>query len=159
MVAYMLGADRGEGRWMFDSLDTIKADAKQTDGAFGVVEFREFEGSGPPLHIHHRFAQGFFVLSGEIAFSIGDERMEASPGTWVFVPPGVPRAWICRSSEARVLSITAPGGFEAFYRDVGTSVEGLDQLPAKAEPDIDTLVPIAASYGVDIVGPPIAGRD
>ena len=39
MKPYVLGRDAGEAIWMFDALDTIKADAERTGGGFSVVEF------------------------------------------------------------------------------------------------------------------------
>jgi quercetin dioxygenase-like cupin family protein len=144
----------GDALWMFDSLDTIKASSEQTDGRFAVVEFLEFEGSGPPTHVHARTV-GIYVLEGNVTFSIGGERTEAVTGSWICAPPGVELAWTCRSTPTRMLAVTAPAGFEDFYREVGLPVTDRTQLPAITEPDVGALIAIAAKHDVTIVGPPL----
>jgi hypothetical protein len=41
MKPYVLGRGEGEPIWMFDSLDTIKADAERTSGDFSVEQDTE----------------------------------------------------------------------------------------------------------------------
>lgn len=154
MKATTLPPDGGEALWMFDSLDTIKANSKQTDGRFAVVEFLGFEGSGPPTHVHARTV-GIYLLEGEVTFSIGGELTEAVTGSWICAPPGVELAWTCRSAQTRMLAITAPGGFEDFYRDLGIPVTDRTHLPEKTEPDVGALIGVAAKHDVTIVGPPL----
>jgi quercetin dioxygenase-like cupin family protein len=156
MKAYTIEPDAGDARWMFDSLDTIKADAEQTDGRFAAIEFLAFEDSGPPMHVYDQAAAGLYVLDGEFTFSVDGERSDAVAGTWIFVPPGVERAWICRSKTARILSIVTPAGFEGFYREVGQAVHDRRQLPARSEPDVEALMATAAEHGARIVGPPLS---
>jgi quercetin dioxygenase-like cupin family protein len=154
MKPYWLARDEGDAMWMFDSLDVIKADSDQTAGGFSVVEFRDFEGSSVPLHVNDHWDSGFYVVDGDYTFVIGNDVVAASPGTWLFVPRDTPRAWRCTSAQGRVLHITAPGGFEGFYRHVGEPVTDRTRLPAATEPDVEALSGAAAQYGIAIVGPP-----
>jgi quercetin dioxygenase-like cupin family protein len=154
MKPYSMVREEGDAVWMFDALDTIKADSDQTDGRFSVVEFLDFKGSSVPLHLNERWDRGFYVLDGEYVFVIGDETVPASPGTWVFVPRNTPHAWRCDSAEGRLLNLTVPGGFENFYRQVGENVTDRTQLPPRREPDVEALAKTASQHGVTIVGPP-----
>jgi quercetin dioxygenase-like cupin family protein len=154
MKPYSLAREEGDAVWMFDALDTIKADAGQTDGRFSVVEFLDFEGSSVPLHVNDRWDRGFYVLDGEYVFVVGDETVPASAGTWVFVPRNTRHAWRCASAEGRLLNLTVPGGFEEFYRKVGERVTDRTQLPPRREPDVEALSETASQHGVAIVGPP-----
>jgi mannose-6-phosphate isomerase-like protein (cupin superfamily) len=154
MKPYALGREEGEAIWMFDSLDTIKADAEQTGGGFTVVEFLDFEGSSVPLHVNGRWDTGFYILDGEYTFVIADDTVAVSPGAWVYVPRRTPHAWRCDSAGGRLLNVTVPGGFEGFYRQAGESVPDRSQLPARREPDVQALSSTAAQYGIEIVGPP-----
>ena len=155
MKAYWLRPEHGDARWMFDSVDTIKADASQTGGAYALVHFREFKGSGPPHHVHSSFDNGLYILDGTFTFSVGENTFTADAGTWVFVPRDVPRTWRCESEEGHMLSFTTPAGFEEFYREVGPALTEADALPARSEIDSEVIVPIASRYGTSIVGPPI----
>jgi hypothetical protein len=64
MKPYSLLPDQGEAIWMFDSLDTIKADADHTGGGFAVAEFLDLEGSSVPLHVNDGWDRGFYILEG-----------------------------------------------------------------------------------------------
>lgn len=128
MKAYVRGREEGEAVWMFDSLDTIKADAERTGGGFSVVGFLDFEGSSVPLHVNDRWDTGFYILAGEYSFVIANETVAASPGARVYVPRRIPHAWRCDSTEGRLLNVTAPGGFEGFYREAGESVPGSNTI-------------------------------
>lgn len=156
MNPYVLGRDEGPAVWMFDALDTIKAEADQTAGSFSLFEFLDYEGSTVPLHSNDRWDRGFYVLDGDYTFFIGDDVHRASPGTWVFVPRGTAHSWRCESPQGRLLNLTVPGGFEAFYRDVGESVSNRRALPARSEPDVAVVSAVAAKHGVVIMGPPPA---
>jgi quercetin dioxygenase-like cupin family protein len=99
MKPYVLGPEEGEALWMFDSLDTIKADAEQTGGGFTVTEFLDFHGSSVPLHVNDRWDRGFYILAGEYMFVIDDDAVAAKAGTWIFVPRNVPHSWRCDSAQ------------------------------------------------------------
>ena len=154
MKPYVLARDEGEAVWMFDALDTIKAGGDQTEGALGVVEFLDFEGSSVPLHVNDRWDRGFYILDGTYTFVIDKESHVAEPGTWVFVPRNTAHAWRCDSPEGRLLSVSAPGGVEDFYRQVGVSVSDRTRLPERKAPDVQALSGTAAEHGITIVGPP-----
>jgi quercetin dioxygenase-like cupin family protein len=154
MKPYSLAREEGETIWMFDALDTIKAGADQTGGSLTAVEFLDFEGSSVPLHVNDRWDNGFYVLEGDYTFVLGEESVAASGGAWVFVPRNTAHGWRCDSPRGRVLSITTPGGLEAFYRQVGEPIADRTRLPARTEPDVEALAPAAAQHGIAIVGPP-----
>ena len=139
---------------MFDALDTIKAGAKETGGGFTAVELLDFEGSAVPLHVSGRWDRAFYILDGQYAFVIGEGSVQVSAGAWVFVPRDTVHGWRCDSPQGRVLSITTPGGLEAFYREVGEPVTDRSRLPAKIDPDVAALSRAAALHGIRIVGPP-----
>ena len=72
---------------------TIKAAAEQTGGRMIQLVIRESRGAGTPLHIHRDADESFYVVEGEIAVFVGDERFEAKAGDYVFAPMGVAHAF------------------------------------------------------------------
>ena len=63
----------------------------------------------PPLHVHRRHLETFYVLAGELLFTVGDRKLRAGAGTWVQVPPETPHTFACTGSEAgRFLNLHAP---------------------------------------------------
>lgn len=94
------------------------ARAEDTGGAIGLVEGSFYQGFGPPLHIHWREDEAFYVLEGEIRVRQGDDEF-AGPGTWVWGPRGVPHAFKVESEKARALILVTPGGFERMFEEGG----------------------------------------
>lgn len=61
-----------------------------------------------PYHIHHNDEELFYVLSGKIAFIVGDEEIVASAGDAVLVPPGAVHTWWAASAEPARYLIAMP---------------------------------------------------
>jgi quercetin dioxygenase-like cupin family protein len=76
-----------------------------------VLELECEPGYGPvDPHVHDAHTDSFFILEGEVEFTIGDETVRAGPGTWVAAPPGVRHGFsIPGPNRARILNIQAPG--------------------------------------------------
>src|SRR3954465_4651871 len=80
-------------------------------------------GGGPPPHVHSREEEGFYVLEGEITFTIGDRRLVASAGTFASMPVGTPHSFKNESGRpARMLISVAPAGLEKMFFEVGVPV-------------------------------------
>jgi mannose-6-phosphate isomerase-like protein (cupin superfamily) len=60
----------------------------ETGGAYFPMEAFVPLGGGPPLHIHTREDETFYVLEGTCEFRLGDELVTAGPGDFVSVPRG-----------------------------------------------------------------------
>lgn len=70
---------------------------------------------GPPLHVHETWDEGFYVLAGEITFQVGDERLTARPGMFVFAPRETPHTLAnLGGTDARMLIVLTPAGFEPY---------------------------------------------
>ena len=103
---------------MGGQISLIRARGLETGGQFSVLETRTPEGGGPPAHVHEREDETFFVLDGEIAFTIGEETTAGVPGTLVFAPRGVAHKSVATRGPARHLTVVTPPGFEAFFGEV-----------------------------------------
>ena len=133
---------------------TGKIGAEQTDGRLFQLLCRDRRGGAPPLHIHHREDETFYVIAGEITFFVGDRRIEARTGDFVFAPKGVSHAYLVTSDHAEYLTSFSPAGAERFFAEVAPSVVPGEPAPSPSEPDPEEFARIAASYGIEIVGPP-----
>ena len=62
-----------------------------------------------PPHRHDDHTDSFYVLEGEVEFTLEDEVVRAGPGTWVSAPPGTLHGFRNPGSgRARVLNVHAP---------------------------------------------------
>jgi len=69
--------------------------------------------SGPEAHAHEQEDDAFFLLEGELTFTVDGTMFAAGPGTFVLVPPGLVHTFENKGSEpARFLNIHAPAGFD-----------------------------------------------
>ena len=80
--ARFLGPDEGEAIWFLRNHMSVKATAESTHGAFGLVESRVAAGFSPPLHVHHREDESFYVLEGELTMQCGDRTFRAAAGSF-----------------------------------------------------------------------------
>jgi quercetin dioxygenase-like cupin family protein len=99
----------GEGEQLPGRLRELRV--KYEGDEFEVLEFWCEPGFGPiEPHVHEEHADSFYVLEGEVDFTIGDEVRRAGPGTWVAAPSGVRHGFaIPGPGNAHFLNIHAPG--------------------------------------------------
>jgi mannose-6-phosphate isomerase-like protein (cupin superfamily) len=109
--------DAGDNRFLF------KAQATDGDGTVSVTEMTVGPGfPGPPPHLHRGFAECFYVLEGTLGLRLGEDAVEAEPGTFASAPPGTPHTFSNPGSEpVRVINLIAPGGFEAYIKELWAS--------------------------------------
>ena len=154
--ARFLAPGEGPAVWFLNNRMTVKATAGSTGGAFGLVESWIPPGFSPPLHIHHREDESFWVLEGELTMRCGDRTFRAAAGSFVFLPRDVPHTFVVEGqTPARMLTLLTPGGGEGFFVDAGRPAEH-DGLPPAAPPDIQLLKRVGERYGDEIIGPPMA---
>jgi mannose-6-phosphate isomerase-like protein (cupin superfamily) len=152
---YLLGPDDGPHLWFLDTRMSVKAGADQTGGAFTLIEWSAPAGFGPPLHIHDREDEAFYILDGEITIDCGDHHWTAGPGDFAFLPRSIPHAFVVTGGPVRGLQLTTPSGFEQFIAEIGRPAEQ-PGLPAPSPPDIPRLIEAGSRYGHQILGPPPA---
>jgi quercetin 2,3-dioxygenase len=81
------------------------------------------------------------VLEGEYTFKVGERLVEASAGSFVYIPGGTIHTF--RQSDAgdgRMLTVCSPGGIEAMF----------------TAPDAESRAAAERKLGVENVGPPLA---
>lgn len=111
----------------------------QTNGAFGVAEFRGSEGPWTVPHIHRRMEESFYVIEGTFAFTCGDIEVEAKEGAFLLVPRGTPHVMRAGPGGGRLLALFAPAGLEDMFLELG-------RLPADSITDPDVRAEIASRH-------------
>jgi mannose-6-phosphate isomerase-like protein (cupin superfamily) len=132
------------------------ATGDDTSGKYALFEAIVGLGGGPPLHAHSREEEGFYVMEGEITFTIGDKRLVVGAGMFANMPIGTPHAFKNDSSRpARMLITVAPAGLEKMFFEVGVALPSgsTTALPPTKE-EIDKLLAVAPRYGIEIKLPP-----
>lgn len=97
----------------------LKASRHSTGGALSV--FETSIGAGPPLHVHDREDECFYVLDGELSIRCGDDAFDAAAGSFVFLPRGRPHRFWAAGPSARLLLIAVPGGIEDYFGEINAA--------------------------------------
>jgi len=136
---------------------TLRASGGNTAGCLDVLEHKGERGYSSPLHRHLAEEETFFVLDGELRVEVGGEAHAAGPGAVAFLPRQLPHAFVVTSPQAWFLTVHTPGGFDRFTLAVGTPATGTTTMPPEEPwPDQAALAAMAKSYGIEILGPPLA---
>ena len=134
---------------------TFKALSDQSAGGLTVIEGVSAPGEGPPLHVHREQDEFIYTLDGTFRVKLGDDLIEALPGSFVFIPRNTPHTWQ-NSGEAfsRFLATLVPASveFEEFFHRYGElspeerGVEAFSRLAAETR-------------AMEVLGPPLAQSD
>ena len=85
-----------------------------------------------------------YILEGEYEIQCGNQLVNATPGTFVFLPRHVPNSYRnITDSPATFLYITSPGGFERF--------EQVDLMSNSGSPDMDKMVKAAREHAIEFL--------
>ena len=98
--------------------------------------------AAPPTHMHNGEEEGIYVLEGEVEFTVGDQKINGTPGSFVLVARQTKHNVISTGSQpAKVLLIFSPAGIQGLFDKVD------------AVTDVEKAVAIAAKYGMTLVEP------
>src|SRR3954465_12564437 len=131
------------------------ATGEDTGGKYALWEAVVPSGGGPPPHVHSREEEGFYVLEGEITFTMGDTRLVAGAGTFANMPVGTPPSFKNESDRpARMLISVAPAGLEKMFFEFGVPlIEGARTVLPPTKEEIEKLLAVAPKFGIEILLP------
>lgn len=146
--------------WHLGSLMIWHVMATDTGGQLSLGEVVVRQGAEPPMHVHAREDETWYVLEGSILFQRGHERVVAGPGTAFFLPRGVPHGFAVQTPEARILHTYTPAGLEEAFRALSTPALARELPPVPDGPPdpamLMRLQQVYGAHGVTFVGPPLS---
>ncbi|MEO5919365.1 MAG: cupin domain-containing protein [Candidatus Limnocylindrales bacterium] len=125
---------------------SLKAGARDTAGAFTLLEATEPPGFGPPMHIHENAAEAFYVLEGQYHFFVEDLEYACPAGSFVFIPAGLRHGFRVGSVPSRKLNLYSPAAMVGYFDELSVAIGRGDADPAR-------LDGIALEYGMRVTGP------
>ncbi len=112
----------GQGRQMqFGSnRQTVKVGPEMGSHQLGIFESLFPPGGGVFAHLHGHYEEAFYVLEGEIEYRLGERRVRAGPGAWVFVPADVVHGFKnVGSGNARHIAVVSPAAALDMIEELG----------------------------------------
>jgi mannose-6-phosphate isomerase-like protein (cupin superfamily) len=153
----VLQNQEGRALWHLGALMNFKALTEETGGQYWAVEGLADGHMAVPLHSHSREDEIWFVLEGEIVFTLGVETTVGGPGTFVYIPRNVPHTFQIRSGTARWFGFGLGGNLDQWFFETGEPAQALALPTHPSQPPTEAAIQaIAASlkeYGTDTLGP------
>ena len=135
----VLGAHDGGAGFLGSIGVRFMIDGGESGGGFALVEHpMSGRALGAPIHRHTREDEYSYVLEGRIGALLGDQVVEAGPGTLIVKPRHQWHTfWNAGEAPARILEIISPAGFEQYFAELaalgGSRVAAPPALKALAE--------------------------
>jgi mannose-6-phosphate isomerase-like protein (cupin superfamily) len=131
----------------------IKISSHDTHGSFVVFESVTPVKGGPPLHLHHKQDEWWYILEGRFLFEVDGKQFYAGPGDTVFAPHGSVHTFQNAGTDpGRTLTTVVPGGLDLFFEELS------EMVPRGATPDVAELSALCCKHGLELLGPPLGAR-
>ena len=132
--------------WNFGTYWRLLATSDVTHGRSTTFDELFPHGLVAPPHVHADAEEAFFVLEGDLVFTLGEDDHEivAPPGTYVYILPGTRHSFRCDATVGRVYNTLVPGGFDHGITEHGTVAPRI-KMPPPGTSAADVWEQLAAS--------------
>lgn len=142
MTAVVL--DPGAGRVIGVGADRMVHKATSESDAFSLVEYFGAPVAGPPPHVHRSNEELFFILEGEVDFTLEGATRRLGAGGVAFVPRGAVHTFaVAGGRPARWVGVFAPGRYLALVEELGVLLAG-------GAPDPGAVAALFARYDTEV---------
>jgi quercetin dioxygenase-like cupin family protein len=147
MDPVLYGPGEGEHHDVGPAQIVIKVAGEHTGDSFFLAESTLAPGfAGPPPHRHRELHDMFYVLDGTLTLRLGDRTIEAGPGSFACVPPGVVHTFRNDSDDpVRLLNFNTPAGWENYMRDLAEAAKSAPLTP-------EVIAGVASRYDFEFAG-------
>ncbi len=127
---------------------TVLEDGTSTRSTMAVAEFMFPPHSPSPFpHVHRAHEEGFYVLEGELEFTVNEETVHVSAGGFVMIPIGVPHTFSNPGDNpARFLNTFTPPQYIHYFEEMS------DLVATSGPPTLEQGRAIMARYDTDVLG-------
>ncbi len=145
----VLQAGEGTTLSMRGTQVAYKAEGQRPGGGPTFLEFTAAPGYNTSDHVHSSVEEIFYVVEGEFRIRVGERILQAKPGDFVLVPPGVAHGFgNPESVPAKLLLVISPAGIlERYFQE-------LAEIRARpGPPDIQAIGELMKRYDTEQVPP------
>jgi len=123
---------------------TMLCEARETGGHWSLFEEEVPLGMGPPPH-RHDWDEAYYILDGDIDFTIDGEPVMSSRGDFNYLPRGTVHGFKGASeTAARVLIFAAPAHGSEFFQELNDEVRRVPE-------DLSKIPQIGQRHGIEFI--------
>jgi quercetin dioxygenase-like cupin family protein len=130
---------------------TILTTGAETDGRHDLTDSVLPAGSMTPLHLHTRYEERIFVVSGSLTVWVGQDKVVLGAGDYLHIPTNVPHTVQAGSEDTHALNISSPAGFTELIARAGTPAH---LATPETGFDADLFMTVTTELGDVVLGPP-----
>ena len=152
----MLEPGGGESlSFLGDSLLLLKTPGDEADGAVAFYEYIAAPSAqGSPQHVHRGHDETFYVVEGNLEFTLGAATVAADPGSFLLVPRGQPHGFRnAGQSKGRIVGTFNSARFAQYFRELAQIIERTG-----AAPDLRDWTKLYSRYDTSFYDPRLTDR-
>jgi quercetin dioxygenase-like cupin family protein len=130
---------------------TILTTAAETDGRHDLLDSVFPAGAATPLHLHTRYEERVYVISGSLTVWIGPEKLTVGAGGYYHIPLNVPHMVQGGSEDTHAILVSSPAGFAELVARTGTPAH---LVTPETQPDVERFQAVTSELGDVTLGPP-----
>ena len=130
---------------------TILTTGAETDGRHDLTDSVLPAGSMTPLHLHTRYEERLYVVSGSLTVWVGQDKVVLRAGDYFRIPTNVPHTVQAGSGDTHALHISTPAGFAELIARAGTPAH---LATSETGFDADLFMAVTTELGDVVLGPP-----
>ena len=97
---------------------TIKRSPRETADGSSLTHLIVAPETRAPCHDHERYEETFYILDGELEFTLGEETFTVRAGDYICAPPKTRHGYVNKSGKPVSMLFTfSPGGMEELFYD------------------------------------------
>lgn len=128
---------------------------EQSGGGLAVLDMVLPRGAEPPLHVHEKEDETFYILEGAVRFVIDGTPHTLDAGSALFAPRGIRHYFEILTDTARILTVLTPGDFWNYFMEFSEPCEGAPRVTAPVLPTPEQIQHMAerlsGRYGLSLV--------
>jgi len=109
--------------WFSGSQFTFIVTSEEAGGSYCAMELLVWPGTGPGPHLHEDADEQFYVIEGDLTYTIAGQTFPVTTGDILFIPRNTLHSFKNGAAPARMLATFTPGGNDRYFIEHGIPVD------------------------------------
>jgi len=115
-VSGVSGVNVTTSAWSQTPLASFIISGEATQGKAAVMEAVQRKGDEPPAHSHPETDETYYVIEGQLTFTVAGKTISAPAGTSIFIKRGQEHSFVVETETANTLVLLLPAPAESVQK-------------------------------------------